>query len=99
MFISVPIFAILYKLVKLLVEKILRDKQLATETLEYYTDNEIRDFPDHDTNKHSFAARMKDSSKTMDKQSIATKLKTALKRKKKSIDAQGENSEPNEGSK
>lgn len=99
MFISVPIFAILYKLVKLLIEKILRDKQLATETLEYYTDNEIRDFPDHDTNKHSFAARMKDSSKTMDKQSFITKLKTALKRKKKNCGIQSENSEPNDNSK
>ncbi len=88
MFISVPIFAIAYKLVKLLIEKILREKQLATETLEYYTDNEIRDFPDHDNNKHSFAARMKNSSKDMDKQSFGSRIKSIFGKKKPKTEIQ-----------
>ena len=83
MFVCVPIFAILYKLVKLLIEKRLRERELAADTLEYYTANEIRDFPDHDTNANSFAARIKKSSKDIDKQSFASRLKSTFVKKKK----------------
>ncbi len=65
MFISVPIFAILYMLFKLYVEKRLHEKELPVDTFEYYTDREIREFPDHDDNKQSFAAKMRDTTINM----------------------------------
>lgn len=81
MFISVPIFAILYMLLKLFVEKRLREKELPVETVEYYTDREIREFPDHDDNKQSFAARLKDSTIDLSNKSPLGKLFDKLKKK------------------
>ena len=82
MFVSVPIFAILYMLFKLLVEKRLRAKELATDTLDYYTEKEIREFPDHDDNKHSFAALIKRTSEDLAKQTLSSKIKGKINNKK-----------------
>lgn len=60
MFISVPIFAVLYMLIKQLVENRLIKKGLSADTLDYYTENEIRDLPEDD--KNSLAYRIKNSS-------------------------------------
>ena len=80
MFVSVPIFAILYMLFKLFVEKRLRAKELTTDTRDYYTETEIRDFPDHDDNKHSFAAIIKRTSEDLTKQTLGNKLKGKMKK-------------------
>ncbi len=84
MFISVPIFAILYMLVKLYIEKRLRVKALPTETFEYYTDRETRIFSESDEYTHSFAARIKDSTDNISNQSPIKKMLEKLKKKKKS---------------
>ncbi len=95
MFISVPIFAILYMLIKLFVESRLNKKELPSATYDYYTDNEIRDFPDHDDNKHSFAAHIKNSNKNMDKLSLPAKFLARFGKKSKSEKKDGHDSQDN----
>lgn len=85
MFISVPIFAIIYTLIKLLVEKKLASRALPTETDNYYSDVEIRAFPDHDDNQHSFAARIKKISNSITPAPLGgmiKKIKAKAKKKK-----------------
>ncbi len=82
MFISVPIFAVLYMLFKLYIEKRLRQKELPTETFEYYTDRENRAFQNHDDYNHSFAAHIKASADSLAKQSPIGKFSEKLKKKK-----------------
>ena len=84
MFISVPIFAILYMLIKLYIEKRLRTRALPTDTFEYYTDRENRVFAKDDGSGPSFAAQIKDSADNLSKQSPIKKLVTKLKSKDKS---------------
>ncbi len=81
MFISVPIFAILYMLVKLFVENHLRNKELPTDTVDYYADNEMRAFPDDDDNKHSFAAKIKNSGNRITSSNLIAKIKGVFKKK------------------
>lgn len=81
MFISVPIFAILYMLFKLYVEKRLGQRELPVETVEYYTDREIREFLDSDDNKQSFAAKMRSTTVNMSTKSPIGKLLDKLKTK------------------
>lgn len=77
MFISVPIFAILYMLLKQVAEKLLIKKSLPTSTLDYYTDNEIREF----ANQDSMASRIRRSTNAMDKQKFASRIKNIFKKK------------------
>ena len=81
MFISVPIFAIIYMLVKLFVEKRLRSKELSTATVDYYPDNEKREFIEHDDNKHSFAARIRNSANAIAKKTLGGKLRSKIQKK------------------
>ena len=83
MFVSVPIFAILYMLFKLFVEKRLRVRELPAETSDYYTDTEIRQLADKD-DKHSFAASIRHSAEAIASKTLGGKLKNKLKNKKRS---------------
>lgn len=80
MFISVPIFAVLYMIIKLLVEKRLAHKSLPVDTYEYYSDREIRNFPDHEDNVHSFAARIKKTGEHIKKRALGGKIKGKFKK-------------------
>ncbi len=79
--ISVPIFAILYMLVKLYVEKRLVARELPSDTQEYYTETEIRKFTDDNENRLSFATRLKKQSEGMSGSSLGEKLKFLRKKK------------------
>ena len=81
MFISVPIFAILYMLMKLYVEKRLQSKELPTATEDYYTEHEIRKFVEHDDNKHTFAARIKNTTDNLASNTLGGKLRGKIKKK------------------
>lgn len=83
MFVSVPIFALLYMLFKLFVEKRLRSSSLPTETEEYYAETEIRNFTEHDDNKHSFATLIKRTSENISTKTLGGKLKGKMKKKEK----------------
>ncbi|MBQ8248601.1 MAG: AI-2E family transporter [Clostridia bacterium] len=83
MFISVPIFAIIYMLIKLYVERRLRDKELPIATEDYYCEHEKREFVEKDDNKHSFAARIRNTTNAITKQTLGSKLKNKLKKKEK----------------
>ncbi len=56
MIIAVPLFSILYSLLKIAVEKRLSKRELPTETLEYYTGVEDRTLTDDDS--HTLAAKL-----------------------------------------
>lgn len=92
MFVSVPIFALLYMLFKLFVEGRLRQSELPTETEEYYSDTEVRNFTEHDDNKHTFAAKIKKNSEDISKNTLGAKLKGKMK-KKASVDTTKESSD------
>ncbi len=94
MFISVPIFAILYMLLKVLVEKRLHAHGLATETTDYYADSETRSFTEHDENRYSFAARIKQEREEMSTVSFGDKIKDLFKKKRKSSEETSEGSDP-----
>jgi len=96
MFISVPIFAILYMLLKLFVEKRLTAQELPADTLEYYTDREIRDFTEDEENKHSFAARIKKHTEMITPKTLSEKLREMLKKKKPDAGAEPESEEKEE---
>ena len=81
MFISVPIFAILDMLMKLYVEKRLQSKELPTATEDYYTEHEIRKFVEHDDNKHTFAARIKNTTDNLASNTLGGKLRGKIKKK------------------
>ena len=92
MFISVPIFAILYMLLKVLVEKRLQARELPVETEDYFSEAEIRSFPDHEENQHTFAARIKRETADITSLSFKDKIKEMWDRKKKSA-PESENSD------
>ena len=92
MFISVPIFAILYMLLKVLVEKRLQARELPVETEDYFSEAEIRSFPDHEENQHTFAARIKRETADITPPSFKDKIKEMWDRKKKSA-PESENSD------
>lgn len=96
MFISVPIFAILYMLLKLFVEKRLTAQELPADTLEYYTDREIRDFTEDEENQHSFATRIKKHTETITPKTLSEKLREMLKKKKPDAGAEPESEEKEE---
>ena len=81
MFISVPIFAIIYMLIKLFVEKRLRSKEHPIATSDYYPENEIREFIEHDDNMHSFAVRIRTSANAIAKKTLGGKLQNRIKKK------------------
>lgn len=83
MFICVPIFAILYMLLKLFIEKRLHAKDLPMTTSEYYSDGELQRFTEHEENTNSFAARVKKSGEQILSNSLGEKLKKLLKKKTK----------------
>lgn len=83
MFVSVPIFAILYMLLKHFVEKRLSKKGLSAETLDYYSDTEIRELPDDTEDKHSLAAKFKRSAEDVSKRMLGNRIKGKVKNKKK----------------
>lgn len=83
MFISVPIFAIIYMLIKLYIERRLREKELPTATSDYYCEYEKREFIEHDDNKHSFAARIRSTTNQVAKQTLGGKLKNKLNKNNK----------------
>ena len=59
MLLSVPVFAILYTLVKMFIEKRLKRRALPTETRDYYADVEERNYgSDGDDDQHTFAASL-----------------------------------------
>ncbi len=91
MFVSVPIFAILYMLFKLFVEKRLRTKELPTETSDYYTDTEIKQLADKDDN-HSFAANIRRSAENIASKTLGGKLKKIKNRNAKKDTAADKNS-------
>jgi len=86
MFICVPIFAILYMIIKLLIEKKLHSKNLPMDTADYYTDKEIRQFTDHEDNKYSFATRVRHSGETIHQNALGTKIKKSITKLKKTSD-------------
>ena len=92
MFISVPIFAILYMLLKVFVEKRLHTRELPVETEEYFSETESRSFPDHAENQHTFAARIKRETKDITPPSFKDRLKDIRSKKKKSA-PESENSD------
>ncbi len=83
MFVSVPIFAIIYMLIKLYTEKRLREKELPTATEDYYGEHEKREFVEKDDNEHSLAARIRNITNAVTKQTLGGKLKNKLKKNKK----------------
>ena len=95
MFISVPIFAILYMLLKVLVEKRLQASELPVETEDYFSEAEIRSFPDHEENQHTFAARIKRETADITPPSFKDKIKEMRDKKKKSA-PESENSDTEE---
>ena len=92
MFVSVPIFAIIYMLIKLYTEKRLREKGLPGATEDYYCEHEKREFVEKADNEHSLAARIRNITNAVTKQTLGGKLKNKLKKKKTdSNDSQNDN--------
>ncbi len=83
MFICVPIFAILYMIFKLIIEKKLSLKSLPMETNDYYAENEMMNFTDHEDNRFSFAARVKKTGEIIHANSLGTRIKNLFNKKKK----------------
>jgi len=82
MFICVPIFAILYMLLKLIIEKKLSSKELPMETAEYYSENEMIKFIEHEDNKFSFAARVKKTGDVIHANSLGERFKKLIVKRK-----------------
>ena len=80
---SVPIFAIIYMLIKLYIERRLRNKELPSATEDYYSEHEKREFIEKDDNKHSFAARIRNTTNQIAKKTLGGKLKNVLNKKEK----------------
>ncbi len=97
MFVSVPIFAILYMLFKLFVEKRLRAKELPADTGDYYDTEHAHLFDDDDEPKHSFAEAVKFAADKITNNSLIEKIKkkaSAAKAKKQSEAKKDKNNKP-----
>ncbi len=81
MLIGVPLFAIIYMIIKLFAEKQLVSKNLSCETGDYYSENEIREFTENQENHLSFASRLKSHSENI----MGSALMRLFKRKKKEV--------------
>ncbi|MBQ8509185.1 MAG: AI-2E family transporter [Clostridia bacterium] len=91
MLIAVPIFAVLYSLLKIFAEKKLSTRNLPTATLDYYSGVEDRTILADEENEHYFAMKIKSMSEGISKQSFGDKLKNLSKRKKKSDESDSDN--------
>ena len=94
MFVSVPIFAILYMLFKLFVEKRLRAKALPDDTYDYYDSEQAPLFKEEDAPNLSFTDNIKRLIKKIASSSIVKKIKEKLagaKAKKKNTDKNDKN--------
>lgn len=72
MFISVPIFAIIYMLAKKLIEKRLESKELCSDTEEYYTDKDVSVFLDAEDDNVSITAKFKEFKKRRQEKKAAS---------------------------
>lgn len=105
MLLSVPVFAILYTLVKMFIEKRLKRRALPTETRDYYADVEERNYgSDGDDDQHTFAASLSQLTAEIAEnhfgkriKSLTQKLKSKRVEKKadKSADSDQKNSDNN----
>ncbi len=95
MVIAVPLFSVLYSLLKIAVEKRLSKRQLPTTTLEYYTGVEDRTLTDDDS--HTLAAKLAGLTAGLSSNPIGEKFKKLADRfkkkdkKKKNDGEEGEN--------
>ena len=81
MFICVPIFAILYMVLKLWIEKKLHTKELPTETEDYFRVHDHDKGSEHEENAFSFAARVKHSGAELHENMLSERLKKLFKKK------------------
>lgn len=78
MVIAVPLFSVLYSLLKIAVEKRLSKRELPTATLEYYTGVEDRTLTDDDP--HTLAAKLAGLTEGLSKNPIGERLKAFSKK-------------------
>lgn len=81
MVIAVPLFSVIYSLLKIAVEKRLSKRELPTETLDYYTGVEERTLTDDDS--HTLAAKLASLTAGLSENPIGERVKDFFKKFKK----------------
>lgn len=81
MVIAVPLFSVIYSLLKIAVEKRLSKRELPTETLDYYTGVEERTLTDDDS--HTLAAKLASLTAGLSENPIGERVKAFFKKFKK----------------
>ncbi len=82
MFISVPIFAVFYALIKLFIEKRLQKRELPVETVNYYDEGSEQALASEEGDSpHSFASNMKNLTSELTHNHLGAKIKRKIKQK------------------